>query len=194
MNNVVFNVNNLRVFDCKIYTHVFKITNRHKLDDRCWKNIHVDYEKNNQWKIYDSIIKKVHLFKNVKFDENYNYYDVDTTLSKDFNEKELLEIEKFWNFDDDINLDIQRRFRSHKINEVNKFVELNAFITFESFIESQEVNNAKYETKKENIIDINDLEKFHDFSLLNNSILETITFASSQLQFIREFFFENQLR
>lgn len=47
INNVMFNINNLRTFDCKIYTHVFKIIMRHKLNDRCWKNIYVEYEKNN---------------------------------------------------------------------------------------------------------------------------------------------------
>ena len=126
MNNVVSNVSNLRALDCKTYTHVSKTTSRHKLDDRCWKSIHVDYEKNNQWKIYDSIIKKMHLIRNVKFDENYNYYDVDTTSSKNLNEEELLEIEEFWSFDDDTSLDIQRRFR----------LELNAFMIFESLIEN----------------------------------------------------------
>ena len=34
VNNVVFNVNNFRALDCKVYTHVFKIIKRYKLDNR----------------------------------------------------------------------------------------------------------------------------------------------------------------
>ena len=34
VNNVVFNVNNFRALDYKVYTHVFKIIKRHKLDNR----------------------------------------------------------------------------------------------------------------------------------------------------------------
>ena len=47
VNNVSSDISNLRALNCRIYTHVFKTFNRHKLNDRCWKNIHVDYDKNN---------------------------------------------------------------------------------------------------------------------------------------------------
>ena len=57
------------------------------------------------------------------------------------------------------------------------------------FIENQKVNDVKYETKRKNTININNFEKFRDFSLFNNLVFEMIIFALSQLQFIREFFF-----
>ena len=47
VNGVSSNILNLRTLNCKVYTHVFKTFNRHKLNDRCWKSIHVDYKKNN---------------------------------------------------------------------------------------------------------------------------------------------------
>ena len=47
VNSVFSDISNLRALDCRAYTHVFKIFNRHKLNDRCWKGIHVDYDKNN---------------------------------------------------------------------------------------------------------------------------------------------------
>ena len=46
-NDVFFNISNLRALNCRTYTHIFKTFNRQKLDDRCWKEIHVDYDKNN---------------------------------------------------------------------------------------------------------------------------------------------------
>ena len=63
----------------------------------------------------------------------------------------------------------------------------------ESFIESQRVNNAKYEAKRKST-NTNDFEKFRDSSLSTSSILETTIFASSQSQFIRESLFEDQLQ
>ena len=47
VNDVSLNISNLRALSCRTYTHVFKIFNRHKLNDRYWKSIHVDYDKNN---------------------------------------------------------------------------------------------------------------------------------------------------
>ena len=75
INEKIFNVFNFRTLSCKTYIHVFKIIKRHKLDDRSWKNIFVNYANNNQWKIYNSRIRKIHIIKNVRFDENYSYYD-----------------------------------------------------------------------------------------------------------------------
>ena len=47
VNDVFSDILNLRALDCRIYTHVLKTFNRHKLNDRCWKDIHIDYDKNN---------------------------------------------------------------------------------------------------------------------------------------------------
>ena len=83
-NDVFFNISNLRALSCKIYTHIFKTFNRQKLNDRCWKEIHVGYDKNNQWKIYNSRIRTVHLTKNVRFDEKNIFYDEENNASEDF--------------------------------------------------------------------------------------------------------------
>ena len=47
VNDVFSDISNLRALGCRVYTHVLKTFNRHKLNDRCWKDIHVDYDKNN---------------------------------------------------------------------------------------------------------------------------------------------------
>ena len=48
VNDVSSDISNLRALDCRTYTHVLKTSNHHKLNDRCWKGIHVGYDKNNQ--------------------------------------------------------------------------------------------------------------------------------------------------
>ena len=35
VNDVFLNILNLRTLNCRVYTHIFKIFNRHKLNDRC---------------------------------------------------------------------------------------------------------------------------------------------------------------
>ena len=96
VNDVSSDILNLRTLNCRAYTHVFKIFNRYKLNDRCWKNIHVGYDKNNQWKIYNSRTRIVHLTKNVKFDEKSIFYDEDINASQNFeNFDNKSEIEKF---------------------------------------------------------------------------------------------------
>ena len=95
VNDVLSNISNLRALNCRAYTHVFKTFNRYKLNDRCWKSIHVDYDKNNQWKIYNSRTRTVHLTKNVKFDEKNIFYDENINVSQNFensdNESEIKE-------------------------------------------------------------------------------------------------------
>ena len=35
VNDVSSNISNLRTLNCKVYTHIFKTFNRHKLNNRC---------------------------------------------------------------------------------------------------------------------------------------------------------------
>ncbi len=52
-----------------------------KLDDRFWKSILVSYESENQYRIYDSRIDKIHVVKDVKIDEMFhlrNQFDNDS--------------------------------------------------------------------------------------------------------------------
>ena len=110
VNGVSSNILNLRTLSCRAYTHVLKTFNRHKLNDRCWKGIYVDYDKNNQWKIYNPRIRTVHLTKNVKFDEKNIFYDEDINASQNFeNSDNKPEIEEFWSFEDDSLLNVHSR-------------------------------------------------------------------------------------
>ena len=84
INDVFLNILNLRALNCRVYTHVFKTFNHHKLNNRCWKNIYVDYNKNNQWKIYNFCIRTIHLIKNIKFDEKNIFYDKKINVSQNF--------------------------------------------------------------------------------------------------------------
>ena len=140
------NVSNLRALNCKAYTHISKTTNRKKFNDRFWKNIHVEYEDLNQWKIYNSRIRRVHFIKNVKFDENYNYYEKNYSLFafyQKFNDE--FDLNEFWNsFENDDDFDEESRCRQS--DETNKNVllkkndEKNVFIkTFENQIIKNEI-------------------------------------------------------
>ena len=86
-------VSNLRALGCRAWVHVPKTTGRHKLDSRSWQGIMVGYEGVNQWRIYNPVNRKIHVSRDVKFDE-LNIYDG----SIDFNDNEEGQI---WNEEDD---------------------------------------------------------------------------------------------
>ena len=67
--------------------HVFNINEKHKFDDRSWKEILIDYENHNQWKIYNFLNKKVHTSRDVRFNEKENYYKTDSSSSQCIIEK-----------------------------------------------------------------------------------------------------------
>lgn len=83
-------ISNLRALKCKAWIHFSKITDHHKLDSRFWQDIMIDYEEMNQWWIYNSINRKIHVSWDVKFNE-LNIYN-------SFFDEELSEI---WNEEDD---------------------------------------------------------------------------------------------
>lgn len=83
-------VSNLRALECRAWVHVSKIIDHHKLDSRFWQDIMINYEEVNQWQIYNSVNRKIHVSWNIKFDE-LNIYD-------SFFDEEL---DKIWNKEDD---------------------------------------------------------------------------------------------
>ncbi len=83
-------VSNLRALKCRAWVHVSKIIDHHKLNSRFWQDIMINYEEVNQWQIYNSVNRKIHVSWNIKFDE-LNIYD-------SFFDEELNEI---WNEEDD---------------------------------------------------------------------------------------------
>ena len=53
---------------------------KHKLNNKSWKEILMSYEDSNQWNIYNSKTKRIHLSRNVRFDKKSNYYEHDSAL------------------------------------------------------------------------------------------------------------------
>ena len=72
-NNQLPDVSNLRVLGCRAWVLVPDIKSRLTMDLRTWQGIMVGYEANNQWRIYNHINTKVHISRDVRFDEGYAY-------------------------------------------------------------------------------------------------------------------------
>ena len=199
INNARSNVFNFRTLKCKIYTHMFKTTTCHKFNDRFWKNIHVDYDDNNQWKIYNLRIRKIHLIKNVRFDENYFFYEKNHA-SFEFHAKtnDEFEINDFWIANDDDELK-SKSYRRRITNEINDAID--------SKFDENENENEKFAKIFENSLiqsyidsnffDLNDsifnvkIEQFQISQMSNNSISKTTIISFKQLQSIRNFVFDD---
>ena len=120
MNNVLFNVSNFRTLDCKVYIHISKTIKRHKLNDRSWKNIHVNYENNNQWKIYNFRII-IHFTRDVKFNENFFYYDENVKIFVNYSKSNTkFQMIDFWNVSDDRML--KNNLKKHDRNQSHQKV------------------------------------------------------------------------
>ena len=121
--------------------HVFNISGKHKLDDRFWKEVLIDYESYNQWKIYNFLNKKVHTSRDVRFDEKENYYEADSSPSQCIIEKSEKEkkMKQIWTESED-----------EKINEIQRsFIELkNKYFTSSDTKDSADIDEKK---KFENI-------------------------------------------
>ena len=158
VNDVFSDISNLRALNCRIYTHVLKTFNRHKLNDRCWKDIHVDYDKNNQWKIYNSRTRTVHLTKNVKFNEKSIFYNENINASQDFeNFDNESEIKEFWSSEDDFLLNVHSRR-----NWSNGSKKIQILMTSKSLSKNDnddESMNRETE-EEENFADATDLQSF----------------------------------
>ena len=74
----------------------------------------------NQWKIYNSRIKKIHINRNVRFDENYSYYDSNFNAFSNFDENESeLELNEFWCDDDDNWFDLRSKNHDHSSKRIS---------------------------------------------------------------------------
>ena len=191
VNGVSSDISNLRALNCRAYTHVFKTSNRHKLNDRYWKSIHVDYDKNNQWKIYNSRTRTVHLTKDVKFDEKNIFYDEDINAPQDFKDSDNeSEIEKFWNPEDDSLLDVHSRR-----NWPNGSEEIQTPMTPKSLSKNdnggENINESDENKEGKNFADATDLQPS---LLLTNVISENAMSALQQTQSMRESLSDEQLQ
>ena len=103
VNGVQPDVSHLRALGCRSYVYIPKTTMRHKLDDRSWKGILVGYGGTNQWKVYNPKTKRVHLSRDVRFDEKHSYYSNDGIGPPDCLEDESDEedVAEFWTDKDD---------------------------------------------------------------------------------------------
>ncbi len=95
INDFKSDVSNLRVLECRAWIHVSKITARHKLDSRSWQGIMIDYEGINQWRIYNPVNRKIHVSRDVRFDELSSY---DESIGLNDNEEAQ---DECWNEEND---------------------------------------------------------------------------------------------
>ncbi len=61
-------LSHLRIIESTTWVHILKKKIK-KLDNRFWKSILVDYESENQYRIYDFRTDKIHIVRDVKIDE-----------------------------------------------------------------------------------------------------------------------------
>ena len=87
-------------------------TSRSTMDLRSWQGIIVGYEANNQWRIHNPITKKLHISRDVRFDEGYIY---DSQL----NERNE-EVGEFWSPKDDEQLALQEKEQEDMIIRCRK--------------------------------------------------------------------------
>ena len=66
-------IEHLKILECRVWIYILK-KKRSKVDERTWQNILIDYDAINQYRILDSRIEKIHVTRDVSFDEN-NIYD-----------------------------------------------------------------------------------------------------------------------
>ncbi len=87
------NLSHLRIIESTTWIHISKKKIK-KLDDRFWKNIFVNYEDENQYRICESRTDKVNIVRNVKIDEM-------THLRAQFDERSDSNNDDFWTHEDD---------------------------------------------------------------------------------------------
>ena len=198
VNEIRSDVSNFRTLRCRAYTHISKTIFRHKFDDRFWKSIHVSYEDNNQWKIYNSRTRKIHLTRNVRFDENYFYYEKNHASSEFFaktnNEFEVID---FWieENDDELNSKSHRRRITSEVNDAidsefeknenEKYVEI-----FENSLTQSNVD-SNFSNLNDSIFDA-EFERSQTFFISDNSISKNAMTSSRQTQSSRDSVFDDQ--
>lgn len=83
---------NLRVFGYCTWVQVSKIISRSSNHFWSWQSIMIGYERPNQGKIYNLLIKKVYILRDINFDEDFVY-------NVSFNEDVKAMIGEFWFFE-----------------------------------------------------------------------------------------------
>ncbi len=82
--NKISDLSHLRIIESIVWVHILKEKTK-KLNDRFWKNILVNYKDENQYRICDSRTDKIHIIRDVKFDEMIHLRDlVDNDSDDDF--------------------------------------------------------------------------------------------------------------
>ncbi len=82
INNKKLDLSHLRMIESTTWVHILKKKIK-KLNDRSWQNVLVSYENDNQYRIYNSRIDKVHIVRDNKIDES-NQVDSDSDSDDDF--------------------------------------------------------------------------------------------------------------
>ncbi len=95
----------LRIIESMTWIHILKKKIK-KLDDRFWKSILVDYESENQYRIYDFRTDKIHVVRDVKIDEMFHIRDQFNSDNDD----------DFWTHEDDKLLNSNFEIENSNIN------------------------------------------------------------------------------
>jgi hypothetical protein len=67
----------LRIIEFRIWIHILK-KKRKKLNNQSWQSVLIDYERTNQYRVYDLCIDKIHVNKDVGIDETSLYEKIKT--------------------------------------------------------------------------------------------------------------------
>ena len=67
-----FNFKHIRTIEARTWMHISK-EKRKKLADRSWQRIFIEYERTNQFRVYNSKIDEVHVVKNIQMNEISTY-------------------------------------------------------------------------------------------------------------------------
>ena len=181
VNEVSSNVSHLKTLDCRVYMHVSKLFSRQKMNDRFWKEIFVEYNSENQWKIYDPRTKRIHLTRDVKFDEMYSYYQNDSESSRclEIRDENEYELEEFWTSKNDMFL--RKFYENVSKRDENSFANSDDYFTSQSNFddENDSFNEASDEAFDE-VFDENENDAF-DEAFDDNENLQDI----SQIAFKR---------
>ena len=169
VNGVSSNIFNFRVLNCFFFVHVSKLLFRQKLDDRVWKNVFVEYENNNFWTIYNSLIKWTQFVKNVRFNELQIYYADKSKLFDDsINISKML---KHWIANDD-----------NFLNDLkwNNFFKKNSTNSITNNVSDENNNDPNEQNEKKNV----DHEINHSF---NNILFIESSFSSISIDIMFSF-------
>ncbi len=128
INSKKSDLSHLRIIDSIAWMHILKKKIK-KLDDWFWKSILVDYESENQYRIYDSRTDKVHIIRDVKINEM-------THLRAQLDESSDSSDDDFWTHEDDKLLNSNFEIENSGISSRSR----SKFKTFDNKVESSNLN------------------------------------------------------